>query len=205
MSSREQILARVRAATKDSPRTPEPPRDIRRSLGAEADLVELLVDRLVDYRASVDVISAADLPRTIGNIFAREQVRSVAVPADIDPTWLVTVTCRVHQDAPPLSKTDLDGTDAVLTASALAVADTGTIVLDGGGGQGRRVLSLLLDLHLCIVRADTIVGTVPEAVARLNPRYPLTWISGPSATSDIELSRVEGVHGPRRLHVLIVR
>jgi L-lactate dehydrogenase complex protein LldG len=91
----------------------------------------------------------------------------------------------------------------VLTAATVAIAETGTIVLDGSADQGRRVISLLPDLHICVVRPDQVVAAVPDAIARLDPRRPLTWISGPSATSDIELNRVEGVHGPRRLHVIL--
>jgi L-lactate dehydrogenase complex protein LldG len=109
------------------------------------------------------------------------------------------------RDDPPLSVADLDGADGVVTAAALAIALTGTVVLDTGTGQGRRILSLLPDLHVCVVRSDQIAATVPQAIARLDGRRPQTWISGPSATSDIELNRVEGVHGPRSLHIIVVR
>ena len=99
---------------------------------------------------------------------------------------------------------DLDRCDGVISGCAVAIALTGTIILDGGTAQGRRALTLLPDYHLCVVRADQIAGTVAEALTRLDPSRPQTWISGPSATSDIELNRVEGVHGPRNLAVLIV-
>jgi L-lactate dehydrogenase complex protein LldG len=123
------------------------------------------------------------------------------VPPGIDPAWLPDGV-RVLRDE-GLSADTLAVAGGVLTAATVAVAETGTIVLDGSSDQGRRIISLLPDLHICVVRADQVVASVPEALARLDPRRPLTWISGPSATSDIELNRVEGVHGPRRLHVII--
>jgi L-lactate dehydrogenase complex protein LldG len=114
------------------------------------------------------------------------------------------VTCTVVRDSPTLSARELDSTSAVVTASAVGIALTGTLVLDAGVAQGRRVISLIPDLHVCVIEEDQVVGTVPEALPRLEPIRPLTWISGPSATSDIELDRVEGVHGPRTLVVLVV-
>jgi L-lactate dehydrogenase complex protein LldG len=133
---------------------------------------------------------------------------SVVVPPGLDAAWLGALGAEVavRRDDPPLTHADLDGTGAVLTACRVAVAETGTIVLDAAPDQGRRALTLLPDRHVCVVRADQVVAGVPDAVALLgaHPERPLTWVSGPSATSDIELVRVEGVHGPRDLRVLLV-
>lgn len=203
MSSREQVLAAVRGATRDAP-APEVPRDYRRTLGRSGqELTELFAERAGEYRAEVASLPVQELSRTIGTELASRQAGSVVVPTDLDPQWLTTVTSRVIKDSPQLSPTDIDRIDAVITASAAAIAMTGTIVLDGGAGQGRRAISLVPDLHICVVRAADIVGTVPEALPLLDAGRPLTWISGPSATSDIELDRVEGVHGPRHLVILV--
>jgi L-lactate dehydrogenase complex protein LldG len=203
MSSREQVLAAVRGAIRDAA-APQIPRDYDRSLGLDrAKLISLFAERVDDYRADVEVIKRSDVGRTIGTQLARRQIGSVVVPDDLDASWLTTVTSRVVRDGDGLSATDLDQIEAVITGSAAAVALTGTIVLDAGRIQGRRAISLVPDTHVCVVDADDIVGTVPEVITRLDPTRPLTWIAGPSATSDIELDRVEGVHGPRNLVVLI--
>jgi L-lactate dehydrogenase complex protein LldG len=192
---REAILARLRAALADAPEPVTVPRDYGLTLPPGTDLVALFTDRLLDYRAHVHT-SLAD---------AWQGVSRLLVPADAPRAWLAGFTGEVVvDDATPLST--LDSVDAVLTGCAVAVAQTGTIVLDGGPGQGRRAATLVPDRHLVIVRPEQIVGRVPEAVRRLaagSATRPQTWISGPSATSDIELNRVEGVHGPRRLDVVI--
>lgn len=175
-------------------------------------LLERLVDRLVDYRAQVrQVPDAAAVPAALVDVLRESGVRSAVVPPWLDSAWVsaaVAADVSVVPDTPgaPLSAARLDAMDAVVTAARVAIADTGTIVLDADADQGRRAITLVPDLHVCVVRADQVVQTVPDAVALLDraPERPLTWISGPSATSDIELSRVEGVHGPRTLLVLLV-
>lgn len=203
MGSKEQVLAAVRGAIKDVA-APEVPRAYSRDLGLDRTrLVELFAERVGDYRAEVQIIDRSETGRVIGRLLADRRIGSVVVPDDLDPGWLTTVTSRVVRDSDALTAKDLDRLDGVITGSAVGIALTGTIILDAGRLQGRRAISLVPDTHLCVVDADDIVGTVPEAVARLDATRPLTWISGPSATSDIELDRVEGVHGPRNLIVLI--
>jgi L-lactate dehydrogenase complex protein LldG len=131
-------------------------------------------------------------------------VRRLATPPDVPPEWLAEAAVEVVADDGTLTAPELDRLDGVITGSAVGIAETGTIVLDGGATQGRRALSLVPDFHLCLIRTDQVVGTVPEGIGRLEPTRPLTFISGPSATSDIELRRVEGVHGPRTLVVLVI-
>jgi L-lactate dehydrogenase complex protein LldG len=198
-SGREEVLGRIRRALADRPAPAEVPRAYRR----EGDLdetarLDLLVDRLVDYKAAVRRCSPDQLAGTLADALSARGAARIVVPPGLP--W--ELPGAVPDDG--LSPADLDRLDGVVTACAVAVADTGTIVLDSSPDQGRRVITLVPDYHLCVVRADQVVQTVPEAVARLDPDRPLTWISGPSATSDIELKRVEGVHGPRTLEVVLV-
>jgi len=209
MTAREDILSRIRTALQDSPEAPQIPREYRSVSGMGADeLIELLVDRLVDYKAQVAVVPDAEVPATIASLL--EGARSYVVPEGLDGGWLAGMDDggsrrRVDSPAEPLGVTELDGTDAVVTGSAVAVAETGTIILDGSANQGRRAISLVPDHHICVVKAADIAGILPEALRRIDGTRPITMISGPSATSDIELERVEGVHGPRRLDVIIAR
>lgn len=199
VTSRDLVLGRLRAAlAAGSPADPVPvPRDYRRA--ADADL-DQLAQRLTDYRAQVHRVPEAGVADTIADILPAGG--TVVVPPGLPPAWLPPTVTALPDDG--LDHARIGAADGVVTAAAVAIAQTGTVVLDGSPDQGRRVLSLLPDLHVCVVRADQVVATVPEAIARLTPQRPLTWISGPSATSDIELIRVEGVHGPRRLHVLLL-
>ncbi|HST65711.1 MAG TPA: LUD domain-containing protein [Mycobacteriales bacterium] len=195
-AARDEVLARIRLALGDRPAPVPVPRDYRR-VGTlpRAELLDLFVDRLVDYKAAVRRCPAPALAETL---VAALDGRSVVVPPGLP--W--SLPGAVVDDG--LTALALDQLDGVVTACAVAVAETGTIVLDASPDQGRRAITLIPDYHLCVVRAEQVVQTVPEAVGRLDPSRPLTWISGPSATSDIELQRVEGVHGPRNLEVVLV-
>ena len=195
MSSKDVILGRVRAALRDSPAVPVVPRDYRREFGP-ADL-DRFVERLVDYRAVVH--RRADVAAAISDISG---AGTLVVPPGLDRGWLPPDVETLVDDG--LTVDRIASAQAVVTAAAVAVAETGTIVLDGSPDQGRRIISLLPDLHICVIRPQQVVASVSEALARLDPHRPLTWISGPSATSDIELNRVEGVHGPRNLHVILL-
>jgi L-lactate dehydrogenase complex protein LldG len=196
MSARDEILATVRAAIAEpKPDTPIP-RDYRASTGEGLDT---FLDRLAHYEAVTHVVDPSDLDQTIR---ARLRGQQIVVPDGIRESW--TAELERLTDQPPLTAAQLDAADGVLTTCAVAIAQTGTIVLDGGPGMGRRALTLVPDYHLCVVRHDQIVASVPEAINKLeNPIRPLTFISGPSATVDIEMVRVRGVHGPRRLEIVI--
>ena len=208
-AARDEVLARIRTALGDSaPAGPAPaadpvPGSYRTSgeLGT-GQLLDLLAERLRDYGCTVRRTAPDQLMTAIGEALEQRGTRRIVVPAGLDLAGLPAGADIVADDG--LSPAALDGVDGVITGAAVAIAETGTIVLDGSPDQGRRALSLVPDYHLCLVRAHQIVGLVPEALARLDPGRPLTWISGPSATSDIELDRVEGVHGPRTLDVILV-
>jgi len=206
MTTRQAVLQKIRAALADVP-AEETPEDVPVPQGyarshAGPDLVELFAERVADYRATVIRSTLEELPDVIRTALAARAASKVVVPAGFPADWLSGRTCRF--DEPPLSVAELDTLDGALTTAVVGIAVTGTIVLDAGPGQGRRALTLVPDYHLCVVRASQIAADVPDALARLDPTRPLTFISGPSATSDIELDRVEGVHGPRTLDVIIV-
>ncbi|GAA4078463.1 LutC/YkgG family protein [Nonomuraea soli] len=201
MNAKQEILARIRKAVADAPAV-EIVRDYRRSAPREG-VVELFAERVADYRAVVHVVPGAELEARLAELAAgRRLVASGSLPAG----WRAALgrtalALTVESGEERLGVRELDALDGVVTGCAVAVAETGTIVLDAA--QGRRALTLVPDYHLCVVRADQIAASVPEALSRLDPSGPTTWISGPSATSDIELNRVEGVHGPRTLEVVI--
>lgn len=202
MSAREDILGRVRAALAES----SEPKPVRWEYGRSStrdDVIDLFAERVADYRAVVHRCSTTQVPAVVTKIFG--SAARVVVP-DGFPEEAIPSDIDVVRDDPadPLSPAELDDVAGVLTTSALGIAVTGTLVLDHGPGQGRRAVSLVPDRHVCLVSADEIVDDVPAAVARLDPARAQTWISGPSATSDIELNRVEGVHGPRELHVVVI-
>jgi L-lactate dehydrogenase complex protein LldG len=202
--ARAEILERIRAALVDRLAAVPIPRGYETALPPDIDRIARFVDRVDDYRATIERTTAADLAGAIAATLAAHGASRIAVPAGVPDAWLGASSAERVADDPPLTHAELDALDGTLTGCAVAIAETGTIVLDAGPDQGRRALTLLPDLHVCVVRAEQVVGAVPEALARLDPRRPQTWISGPSATSDIELQRVEGVHGPRRLAVLLV-
>lgn len=212
MSAREEVLARLRAA-RDAGAPASPPGPVPRAYRTRgehdpgsAGVLDLLAERVEDYRASVQRVgSAADVGAVVTRLL--EDAATVVVPPGLDRAWVAGCPATVRTDGDPdvLTAADLDAVDAVVTGAAVAIAETGTLVLAAADPtQGRRALTLVPDHHVCVVLARDVVGTVPEAIARLDPTHPLTFVSGPSATSDIELDRVEGVHGPRRLDVVLV-
>ncbi|MEU1423941.1 LUD domain-containing protein [Kitasatospora sp. NPDC005751] len=208
MSSREAVLGRIRAALADVP-AGEDPDDVpvprayrRRHTEPGEDVVALFAERVADYRATVTRTDRAGLPAAIAAALTARAAVRLALPDGFPVELLPPGDWQWHPE--PLDVPELDALDGAVTLAAAGIAVTGTVVLDTGPGQGRRALTLIPDYHLCVIRAGQIADDVPEALARLDPTLPLTFVSGPSATSDIELDRVEGVHGPRTLHVIIV-
>lgn len=194
MNARDEIFARVRQALRQAGPAPAVNEGYRSAPAAAGDLLDLFAERVADYRA---VVVRCALPDVADRIAAALDGATAIVPSDLP--WRVDgAVVDVGQSA-----AHLDQMDAVVTGAAVGIALTGTIVLDHGLGQGRRALSLVPDVHVCVVTAAQVVYGVPDAITRLDPARPQTWISGPSATSDIELQRVEGVHGPRTLQVIL--
>lgn len=215
-TAKETILSRTRHALRDVPRD-ERPEDVSIERGyrtsdedSRAEIVDRFAEYVAEYEATVHRVDEADLPKSIQEALKQRGVEKLVVPSDVPEDWLPEGV-ELLRESPEdhLSNEDLDDSDGVLTGCALGIAQTGTIVLDSGQRQGRRILTLLPDYHLCVVEEEQILGLMPEAIASLEAAVKdagraVTFISGPSATSDIELERVEGVHGPRTLEVLIV-
>ena len=213
-SAKEEILARIGRALADAaPRMPEDrareyerlPRDYRQAGGMNAAArLSLLEDRLHDYNAVVYRCAEPQIAQTVAQALEARAKRALVIPESLLPEWLPEGFTFVRDTG--LNYQELDACEGVLTGCAAAIAFTGTIVLKHGPGEARRALTLVPDYHLCVVRAEQVVETVPEGFRRVNPfrTSPLTTISGPSATSDIEMTRVKGVHGPRTLDVVLV-
>lgn len=214
MSAKDEILTRIgRAIVDTGPRMPE---DRAREYDAltrmyrtsgmlqESARLDLFEDRLHDYNAVVYRCVSAEIAATIAKALTAREKQGLVIPADLPAAWLPGGFRFVRDEG--LSYDELDRAQGVLTGCAVAVAFSGTIILKHGSGEARRALTLVPDYHLCVVRADQVVETLPEGIRRVNQfrTSPLTTISGPSATSDIEMTRVKGVHGPRTLDVVLV-
>ena len=207
-TAKEEILNRISAAQKQAglPDHVDTPREYQKEGTLNEDeLREMLVDRLEDYKADVHVTDESELNSTLVGILKERGCSNVVYAPGMDAGLLDGFEGTTTPDDNAKDPRELDAVDAVVTESHVTSAQTGTIVLESNETCGRRALTLVPDRHVCIVRKDQIVYGVPEMVSRMNPERPATWISGPSATSDIELSRVEGVHGPRDLIVVIVK
>ena len=205
--ARTAVLARIRSALADDTAPVEVPRDYRQSSErSRTEIVDLFAERVGEYRASVHRAPAGEVSGVIANLCRAREAKRLIAPEGLPEAWRPSGMELVTDDS--LSAHELDKLDGALTGCALAIAETGVIVLDGGTAQGRRALTLVPDYHLCVVTEDQVVDLVTEAIERLEPAVragrPLTFIAGPSATSDIELNRVEGVHGPRTLNVVVV-
>lgn len=217
--SKEMILKRIRSSLGKKTReeydftdTDIPREYDQKSDRSEHENISLFQKRVREYKAVVEQVDREKVGEKISIICNEKYVQSLVVPPGLDEAWTTEIgsDTKLLPDSPPLSKDELDSCDAILTGCFLGIAQTGTIILNAGPGQGRRALTLLPDFHICVIKSSQIVGIFPEAIQQLdelvkNSGRPITMISGPSATSDIELDRVEGVHGPRKLHVLIVK
>jgi L-lactate dehydrogenase complex protein LldG len=207
MDARAEILERVAAATATAAAQPVTRGYRRAGAASPAERAGRFCERVREYRADVRRVAAASVRAAIDEVVGAQRARRLVVPAGLPSAWR-PAAAELVEDA-PLTPRELDALDGVVTGCTVAIAETGTIVLTAAADEGRRALTLVPDLHVCVVEEERIVELVPEALARLAPlagveRRPVTFVSGPSATSDIELRRVEGVHGPRRLCVLVV-
>jgi len=209
VNARDELLARVRTALGPGAAVPDVPRGYRTAGGGPPagapEVVERFCERAAEYRASVRRVGASDAGAAVADACREHEAKRIAVPPGLR---LSVAGVELLVDDPPISARGLDRVDGVLTGCALAIAETGTVVLDGGPDSGRRALTLVPDLHVCLVEEARVHPSVPDAIAALAPAAaegrPITFVSGPSATSDIELERVEGVHGPRTLVILVV-
>jgi L-lactate dehydrogenase complex protein LldG len=213
-NAKEAILGRIRSSLEDVPEDEN--LQIQRNYRQEGTLgkqqvVDLFAERVAEYKAKVSRISSEEkIKASIRDACRQREVKKLVIPEGFSLDWLPEGFPLIQDSADDLiSHQELNQADGVVTTSALGVAETGTIILDAGPGQGRRALTLIPDYHLCIVREEQIVELIPEAFDHFQEKVsqegaPITMISGPSATSDIELNRVEGVHGPRVLDVLII-
>lgn len=218
MNAKDEILARVRSALRDVPADvsieDDAPVDWKYGQPVEVGpVVDTFIERVIDYKATVVKAAKADVPAEIAKALKALEISSVVIGDGVDQAWRDAIEgagAKLFVDTPShqLTAMELNEIDAVVSAAAAGSAETGTIVLDHRPDQGRRALSLVPDSLICVIRADQVYSSVPEVVTKLAPSVkedglPLTWISGPSATSDIELKRVEGVHGPRNLYVIV--
>ncbi len=206
VSGRDEIIARIRAAQGAEP-APHVPAYRTDWPGERAEILARFIQRLSDYHVTVlRARGDSDIAEVATTQLAARGIATLVIPADLQASWRPVDPVPIEDAG--LSFTDLDAAQGAMTGSLLGIAETGTVVLDCGPGQGRRALTLLPDYHLCVVRESSVVGIVPEAIAALHVHVlrgaPITFFSGPSATADIELDRVEGVHGPRTLDVILV-
>lgn len=207
MNAREEMLDRVRRALADVPSDERPafePRPLGQDSAAPSTkaLADRFLERANDYSASVRRTTAANLAATVAEICRSHAAKRIALAPGLPRSWVPSEIEPI--DGSRLDTAELDAVDGALTGCTLAIAETGTLVLDGGARCGARALTLVPDLHVCVVEEDQIVDGLPQALAALQPKRPITFVSGPSATSDIELDRVEGVHGPRRLEIVLL-
>lgn len=208
ISSRERVLERIRRANSKAAPPQEPiPRGYDGAASdhghaQSAEVIALFEERLRNYDARVFPVGKDHIAAKAAEILKAADRRRIAVPAGLPAAWRTDDVDWAFDDE--LSLDVLNAVDGVMTAATLGVAVSGSIVLQHGPAEGRRVLTLLPDYHLCIIEAAQVVETLPEAFARIDPKRPVTFFSGPSATADIEMTRIKGVHGPRFLDVLLV-